>query len=100
MLLVAAVVIAVAGFGVYRLHGVFGSHNNTSTAGAAWNDIVPFDPKHIRLEVFGAPGAVARPRTFSSTSRVIRVRRDPSSPSTPCATWWPTRHHRPGSGPT
>jgi Mycobacterium membrane protein len=34
MLLVAVVVVAVAGFGVYRLHGVFGSHNNTATAGA------------------------------------------------------------------
>jgi hypothetical protein len=55
MLLVAVVVVAAAGFGVYRLNGVFGSHNNTSTAGAASNDIVPFDPKHIRLEVFGAP---------------------------------------------
>ena len=59
MLLVVVVVLAAAGFGVYRLHGIFGSHNNTSTAGAAANDIVPFNPKHITLEVFGAPGAVA-----------------------------------------
>lgn len=59
MLLVAVLVVVVAGFGVYRLHGIFGSHNNTSTPGAAANNIVPFNPKHIKLEVFGAPGAVA-----------------------------------------
>lgn len=59
MLLVAVVVVAVAGFGVYRLHGVFGSHNSTSVGGASANDITPFNPKHIVLEVFGDPGAVA-----------------------------------------
>ncbi|MGA3252662.1 MAG: MmpS family transport accessory protein [Mycobacterium sp.] len=59
MLLVAAVVVAVAGFGVYRLHGIFGSHNNTSAASGFSNDIVSFDQKHITLEVFGEPGTVA-----------------------------------------
>jgi Mycobacterium membrane protein len=59
MLLVALAVVAVAGFTVYRLHGVFGSHNKTSTAGAVSNEIVPFNPKHVVLEVFGAPGTVA-----------------------------------------
>jgi Mycobacterium membrane protein len=59
MLLVALAVVAVAGFTVYRLHGVFGSHNKTSTASAVSNEIVPFNPKHVVLEVFGAPGTVA-----------------------------------------
>jgi Mycobacterium membrane protein len=59
MLLVAVVVVAVAAFGVYRLHGIFGSHNNTSTGSGIANDIVPFNPKHITLEVFGNPGTVA-----------------------------------------
>jgi hypothetical protein len=59
MVLVAVAVVAVAGFAVYRLHGVFGSHNRTSTAGALSNEIVPFNPKHVVLEVFGAPGTVA-----------------------------------------
>jgi hypothetical protein len=59
MLLVAVVVVAVAGFAVYRLHGVFGSNHNTSTAGALADEIVPFNPKHIVLEVFGPPGTVA-----------------------------------------
>jgi MmpS family membrane protein len=59
MLLVAVAVVAVAGFSVYRLHGVFGSQNNTSTASGFSNEIVPFNPKHVVLEVFGAPGTVA-----------------------------------------
>jgi flagellar basal body-associated protein FliL len=59
MLLVAVVVMAVAAFGVYRLHGIFGSHNDTSTPTGVLNDSVPFNPKHVTYEVFGAPGTVA-----------------------------------------
>lgn len=59
MLLVAVVVVAVAGFAVYRLHGIFGSKNTTSTASGFSNEIVPFNPKHVVLQVFGPPGAVA-----------------------------------------
>jgi hypothetical protein len=59
MLLVAVLVVAVAGFAVYRLNGIFGSHDVTSTPSGAANDIVPFNPKHVVLEVFGPPGTVA-----------------------------------------
>lgn len=59
MLLVAAFVVAVAGFAVYRLNGIFGSDDVTSTPSGAANEIVPFNPKHVVLEVFGAPGAAA-----------------------------------------
>lgn len=59
MVLVAVVVVAVAGFGVYRLHGIFGSHRNASAGSGASNEIVPFNPKQVTLEVFGAPGTVA-----------------------------------------
>ncbi|WP_197694623.1 MmpS family transport accessory protein [Mycobacterium sp. 852002-51971_SCH5477799-a] len=59
MVLVAVVVVALAGFGIYRLHGIFGSHNNTSANSGLSNEIVPFNPKQVVLEVFGAPGAVA-----------------------------------------
>jgi len=58
MILVAVVVLAVAGFAVYRLHGVFASHNVTATPNNS-NSIVPFNPKHVVLEVFGPPGTVA-----------------------------------------
>jgi hypothetical protein len=59
MLLIAAAVVGVAGFLVYRLHGIFGSHYNPSTSSAFANEIVPFNPKHVVVEVFGPPGAVA-----------------------------------------
>ncbi|MCW2653524.1 MAG: rane protein [Mycobacterium sp.] len=59
MLLVAIVVVVVAGLAVYRLNGIFGSHDVTSTPSGAGNDIVPFNPKHVVVEVFGPPGTVA-----------------------------------------
>jgi hypothetical protein len=59
MLLVAVAVIAVAGFTVYRLHGVFASEDVTSTPSGAGDEIVPFNPKHVVIEVFGPPGTVA-----------------------------------------
>ena len=59
MLLVAIVVVAVAGFVVYRLHGVFASQDVTSTPSGGANEILPFNPKHVVLEVFRPPGTVA-----------------------------------------
>jgi hypothetical protein len=59
MVLVAVVVVALAGFTVYRLHGAFGSHKNSSLANGVSNEIVPFNPKSVVYEVFGAPGATA-----------------------------------------
>ena len=59
MLLVAVAVVAVAGFAVYRLHGIFGSHNHTSNASAISNELISFNPKHVVLQVFGPPGTVA-----------------------------------------
>jgi hypothetical protein len=59
MVLVAVVVVTLAGFAVYRLHGAFGSHRNSSSASGVSNEIVPFNPKNVVYEVFGAPGATA-----------------------------------------
>ena len=59
MLLVAVVVVALAGFAVYRLNGIFGSEDVTSTPSNAANEIVPFNPKRVVMEVFGPPGATA-----------------------------------------
>ena len=59
MLLIAVAVVGVAGFAVYRLHGIFGSHYSTSTASAFSNEIVAFNPKHVVVEVFGPPGSAA-----------------------------------------
>jgi Mycobacterium membrane protein len=38
MLLLAVLVVAVAGFAVYRLHGIFASHDVTSTPSDAVKD--------------------------------------------------------------
>jgi hypothetical protein len=59
MILVAIVVVAVAGFAVYRLNGIFGSEDVVSTPSGAATEIVPFNPKRVLIEVFGAPGTVA-----------------------------------------
>jgi hypothetical protein len=59
MVLVAVVVVALAGFAVDRLHGAFGSHKNSSLASGVSDEIVPFNPKSVVYEVFGAPGATA-----------------------------------------
>ncbi|MGA9494088.1 MAG: MmpS family transport accessory protein [Mycobacterium sp.] len=59
MILVAVAVIALAGFAVDRLHGAFGSHRNSSSASGVSNEIVPFNPKSVVYQVFGAPGATA-----------------------------------------
>jgi hypothetical protein len=58
MVLVTVVVIALAAFAVYRLHGVFGSDKNTAHGGVS-DEIVPFSPKQVVYEVFGAAGATA-----------------------------------------
>lgn len=58
-MLVAVLVVTLAGFGIYRLHGIFGSHDNTAANSGLAAEIVPFNPKRVVLEVFGAPGATA-----------------------------------------
>lgn len=59
MVLVAVLVVGVTAFAIYRLHGIFGSHSSVSANSDPANEIVPFNPKVVVLEVFGAPGAVA-----------------------------------------
>ncbi len=59
MALLAVAVIAVAGFTVSRLHGVFGSDHRVSADGALPNDTSASAPKRVVVEVFGDPGATA-----------------------------------------
>ena len=72
-LLVAVQVVAVAGFAVYRLHGIFASHDVTSTRSGTENDIVPFNPKYVVMEVFGLPGTVATITDLDVTAQPQRV---------------------------
>jgi hypothetical protein len=57
--LVVVVLVAVAGFAVYRLHGVFGARVGASVVGGRSDDIKPFNPKRVTLQVFGPEGTVA-----------------------------------------
>jgi hypothetical protein len=59
LVLVIAGVVAVSGFAVYRLHGIFGAHGNAFGGGAVAEEIKPFNPKKLLLEVWGPPGSVA-----------------------------------------
>jgi Mycobacterium membrane protein len=57
-LVILAVVVA-GGFTVSRLHGIFGSEKQLSYSDTRVDNAKPFNPKHIKYEVFGAPGTVA-----------------------------------------
>ena len=56
---VILLVIAVAAFGVFRLHGVFGKTETTRPGSGLANDTKPFNPKTVVYEIYGPPGAVA-----------------------------------------
>ena len=55
---VTIAIVGLAAFAVYRLQGAFGSQD-TATPGGGADQIVPFNPKRVTLEVFGDPGATA-----------------------------------------
>jgi hypothetical protein len=57
--IVILIVVAVAAFGVFRLHGVFGKTELTRPGSGLANDTKPFNPKTVVYEIYGPPGAVA-----------------------------------------
>ena len=57
--LVILVVVAVAGFCVVRLRGVFGVHDNRPITSGIADEIKPFNPKHVVYEVYGPAGTIA-----------------------------------------
>ena len=69
---VTIAVVALAGFAVYRLQGAFGPLDTTTPGGAA-DQIVPFNPKQVQLEVFGEPGATATITYTDVNARPQRV---------------------------
>lgn len=70
--LVTIAIVGVAAFAVVRLQGAFGSLN-TATPGGVADQIVPFNPKRVTLEVFGDPGATATITYSDVDSRPQRV---------------------------
>jgi hypothetical protein len=53
------VVIAAGGMTVSRLHGLFGLEKNLTYGDTKKDDSKPYNPQHLRYEVFGPPGTVA-----------------------------------------
>jgi hypothetical protein len=66
IVLVILVVVAVAGFCVFRLRGIFGVHDNRPITSGTADDIKPFNPKHVVYEVYGPPGTMANTTTSTS----------------------------------
>lgn len=72
MVLVTIAIVGLAAFAVYRLQGAFGSQD-AATPGGGTDQIVPFNPKRVQLEVFGDPGTTATITYMDVNSRPQRV---------------------------
>ena len=70
---VAVVVVALVGFSIYRLHGIFGSDNVISRSGAEALENTGFNPKTVLLEVFGTPGSIATVNYLDADAQPQRV---------------------------
>lgn len=57
--LVLVLVLVVGGFAVWRIRNIFGSHQLPTYAGSMSEDSIRTDPKRVRYEVYGNPGATA-----------------------------------------
>ncbi len=57
--IVAIVVVALVGFSVDRLRGIFGSDNEISRPGSEALENTGYNPKRVLFEVFGSPGSTA-----------------------------------------
>lgn len=51
--LVMAISLVLSGFAIYRMHGIFGSHQNPGASAGATDRIVSFNPKRVVYEVYG-----------------------------------------------
>lgn len=72
--LVILAVIVAGGLTVTRLHGIFGSEKRLSYAETRTDDTRPFNPKHLRYEIFGPPGTVAGISYFDANGDLQRVK--------------------------
>jgi hypothetical protein len=70
--LVLVVVLTVSGFGVARLHRIFGSQDLNANAGAGI-EIVQFNPKVVTYEVFGPPGTTANINYWDAEANTHQV---------------------------
>jgi hypothetical protein len=72
LLLAVVSVAAVAGFGIYRLHSMFGVHGHPVVTTKADRDVPLFDPKSVTYEVFG-PAPTAKIAFLDPDAHVQRM---------------------------
>ncbi len=80
--LVIVIVVAIAAFGVFRLHGVFGKTELTRPGSGLANDTKPFNPpKQVTYQIFGPPeGAVATINYLDLDAQPPQIARDITLP--------------------
>lgn len=71
--LVAIVVVVLVVSGAYRLHGIFGSQDQTSRPSADSPENTGYDLKRVHLEVLGDPGARASINFLDENAQPQRV---------------------------
>ncbi|OBH76331.1 hypothetical protein A5681_09075 [Mycobacterium scrofulaceum] len=76
LLLAVIAIAAVAAFGIYRLHSMFGVHGHPVVRVKADLEDPLFDPKRVTYEVFG-PAATARIAYLDPDARVQRLENIP-----------------------
>ncbi|SOX54934.1 transport accessory protein MmpS [Mycobacterium ahvazicum] len=59
LVLTIVAVVALSGFMVYRLHGIFGVHAGSFGGGTSGEVLDQFNAKTITLQVWGSPGSTA-----------------------------------------
>lgn len=75
--LVILVVIGAGGFTVSRLHGIFGSDKLPTYTDTKKDEAKPYNPKHVRYEVFGPPGTLAEISYFDGDGDPQRIKAVP-----------------------
>ncbi|PND54910.1 hypothetical protein CRM90_25445 [Mycobacterium sp. ENV421] len=69
--LVVIAVLAAGGLTVSRLHGIFGSEKTLSYGDTKNEKAKPFNPKHMKYEVFGPPGTPAQVSYFDADANPV-----------------------------
>jgi hypothetical protein len=71
--IVAVVVVAITGFCVFRLHGLFGSNYTVTRPAADALENTGYNPKRVLFEVFGSPGSMATMNYLDEQAQPQRV---------------------------
>lgn len=71
--LVAVIVVTLVVSGVYRLHGIFGSQDQTSRPSVDSPENTGFSPKRVHLQILGNPGARATINFLDENAQPQRI---------------------------